>query len=314
VKLVLKRNKFWVESPYPEVLKRLLQDQVIEGAREPPGWGANADGLVRSKALKEHAAADLFQATAMAIETGGTVVEQAAAAGGGAVGVGDRKSGGDKGLDSKGLAAGVKLKGRRVVDDDSDEDEVVVPGARGRAGKGQGADWDDSMSESDPEDFSNVARAKGGRLQKKVAAADDGEGEQDEGAKAGAVGAGVVGAGSSIFGGGEATLLDLDVEADEKEVLAFEVKASDVELVKKQCLPPPEGRLNYPLLEEYDFKHDSVNPNLDIELKPDVSLRPYQEKSLAKMFGNGRARSGEFTRGMKSLCRGSKQQGPWFSH
>jgi len=29
-----------------------------------------------------------------------------------------------------------------------------------------------------------------------------------------------------------------------------------------------------------------------MELKPHVSLRPYQEKSLGKMFGNGRARSG----------------------
>ena len=38
---------------------------------------------------------------------------------------------------------------------------------------------------------------------------------------------------------------------------------------------------------------DAVNPTLPIDLKPHVSLRPYQEKSLGKMFGNGRARSGE---------------------
>jgi len=29
-----------------------------------------------------------------------------------------------------------------------------------------------------------------------------------------------------------------------------------------------------------------------IDLKPNTILRPYQEKSLRKMFGNGRARSG----------------------
>ena len=29
-----------------------------------------------------------------------------------------------------------------------------------------------------------------------------------------------------------------------------------------------------------------------IDLKPSTILRPYQEKSLRKMFGNGRARSG----------------------
>ncbi|GAY39150.1 hypothetical protein CUMW_042170 [Citrus unshiu] len=35
-----------------------------------------------------------------------------------------------------------------------------------------------------------------------------------------------------------------------------------------------------------------VNPDLNMELKPHAQPRPYQEKSLSKMFGNGRARSG----------------------
>ena len=30
-----------------------------------------------------------------------------------------------------------------------------------------------------------------------------------------------------------------------------------------------------------------VNPDLAIELKPQAQPRPYQEKSLSKMFGNG---------------------------
>ena len=46
------------------------------------------------------------------------------------------------------------------------------------------------------------------------------------------------------------------------------------------------------MLEEYDFRNDSVNADLNVELKPNTKLRPYQEKSMAKMFGNGRARSG----------------------
>ena len=65
--------------------------------------------------------------------------------------------------------------------------------------------------------------------------------------------------------------------------------AGQVEHVKARCLP---GGLNYPMLEEYNFRDDSVNATLNIELKPNVDLRPYQEKSMAKMFGNGRARSG----------------------
>ena len=31
-----------------------------------------------------------------------------------------------------------------------------------------------------------------------------------------------------------------------------------------------------------------VNPDLDMELKPHAQPRPYQEKSLSKMFGNGK--------------------------
>ncbi len=71
-----------------------------------------------------------------------------------------------------------------------------------------------------------------------------------------------------------------------------------VEHVKARCLP---GGLNYPMLEEYDFRNDTVNPDLAIELKPHVTHRPYQEKSMAKMFGNGRARSGQVP---ASACSG----------
>ena len=138
-----------------------------------------------------------------------------------------------------------------------------------------------------------------------------------------------------------------------------------VERVKERCLP---DALNYPMLEEYDFRNDARNPDLALDLKPNVQVgggggrgrvpgraaggwagawagwgggsglgscclppssarrcrclflapaspiavtaprppstpsalpthslaqhRPYQDKSLSKMFGNGRARSG----------------------
>ncbi|KAJ6341771.1 hypothetical protein OIU78_009844 [Salix suchowensis] len=67
------------------------------------------------------------------------------------------------------------------------------------------------------------------------------------------------------------------------------IDPSQVENVKQRCLP---NALNYPMLEEYDFRNDTVNPDLNMELKPHAQPRPYQEKSLSKMFGNGRARSG----------------------
>ncbi|GAA5826896.1 hypothetical protein JCM11251_002146 [Rhodosporidiobolus azoricus] len=77
---------------------------------------------------------------------------------------------------------------------------------------------------------------------------------------------------------------DLD---DDSTVHSFEIRESEIEAVKRRCLD-----LDYRMMEEYDFRHDEVNPTLEIDLKPSAALRPYQEKSLGKMFGNGRARSG----------------------
>ena len=50
-------------------------------------------------------------------------------------------------------------------------------------------------------------------------------------------------------------------------VWAFEIAASQVERVKQRCLP--DG-LNFPMLEEYDFKNDRVNPTLQMDLRPQV--------------------------------------------
>lgn len=80
---------------------------------------------------------------------------------------------------------------------------------------------------------------------------------------------------------------DEDEDDDERRIHSVEIPAGGVEQVQKRCL-----ELKYPVLEEYDFHNDQVNPNLDIDLKPNTTIRPYQEKSLSKMFSNGRARSG----------------------
>ncbi|KAF9597424.1 hypothetical protein IFM89_018870 [Coptis chinensis] len=85
------------------------------------------------------------------------------------------------------------------------------------------------------------------------------------------------------------TGIQLAAAAEEKETHSFEIDPAKVENVKERCLP---NHLNYPMLEEYDFRNDTVNPDLIMDLKPQAQPRPYQEKSLSKMFGNGRARSG----------------------
>ncbi|XP_068656387.1 general transcription and DNA repair factor IIH helicase/translocase subunit XPB1-like [Aristolochia californica] len=97
---------------------------------------------------------------------------------------------------------------------------------------------------------------------------------------------------SEMDGGGHQELFtgaDVAAVAEEKETHSFEIDPAQVESVKQRCLP---NALNYPMLEEYDFRNDTVNPDLNMELKPQAQPRPYQEKSLSKMFGNGRARSG----------------------
>ena len=39
--------------------------------------------------------------------------------------------------------------------------------------------------------------------------------------------------------------------------------------MKERCLP---DALNYPMLEEYDFRNDARNPDLALDLKPNVQV------------------------------------------
>ncbi|OCF45679.1 DNA excision repair protein ERCC-3 [Kwoniella heveanensis CBS 569] len=87
----------------------------------------------------------------------------------------------------------------------------------------------------------------------------------------------------AVIGIGEAD----EMEDEDDAVHSFEVAGTRMEDVRRRCKD-----IDLPALEEYDFRNDTVNPNLDIQLKPMTVIRPYQEMSLAKMFGNGRARSG----------------------
>jgi len=84
-----------------------------------------------------------------------------------------------------------------------------------------------------------------------------------------------------------AAINEEDEEDDREAVHAFELQDQGIEAVQKRCL-----EMGFPALVEYDFRNDEVNANLEIDLRPTTQIRPYQEKSLSKMFGNGRAKSG----------------------
>lgn len=78
-----------------------------------------------------------------------------------------------------------------------------------------------------------------------------------------------------------------DDDEDEDTVHSFEISAESVETVQKRCF-----NLGFPISEEYAFREDHKNPDLNIDLRPHARIRSYQEVSLNKMFGNGRAKSG----------------------
>ena len=95
-------------------------------------------------------------------------------------------------------------------------------------------------------------------------------------------------------------LLQPDIEEDDSEdgegigsvdqagtTVTFMIKSELVQEVKRTAI-----LLSYPLMEEYDFRADKRNGTLDLHIKSTTKITNYQEKSLAKMFGNGRARSG----------------------
>jgi DNA excision repair protein ERCC-3 len=71
-------------------------------------------------------------------------------------------------------------------------------------------------------------------------------------------------------------------------VFSFEVDPNSIEKVKEAAYKD----LEMPLLEEFEFKGDTDLPVIPMVLRPTTTLRPYQEKSLHKMFSGRRARSG----------------------
>lgn len=80
---------------------------------------------------------------------------------------------------------------------------------------------------------------------------------------------------------------DDDEEDNFQKTHSFEIARGQRETVAQRCI-----YLGMPAVSEYDFNNDRINPSLNIDLKPATQIRPYQEKALSKMFGNGRGKSG----------------------
>ncbi|KAF6001581.1 TFIIH basal transcription factor complex helicase XPB subunit [Cyanidiococcus yangmingshanensis] len=216
-KLVLHRNRYYVQSPYPEVLRFLLQDEKIAKARVHRSDETDEFGRIPSEMLTAQVDALPWRTKSLGTEPE-RPVEQS------------RET--------------VIHELERRLEGDASTDEA-----------------DDLDCFPDRHRNSNAPQ---GHLH-----ADD---EDQAVAAARELG------------------LDEDMFQERsrfRDLLSFEVHPMEVDQVKRRCL-----ELDYPLLEEYDFRNDTLNASITIDLKPQTHIRPYQEKSLAKMFGNGRARSG----------------------
>ena len=217
VKLVLKENKFFVESEDPAVLTKLLEDDVISAARIMPTITELGQPGGQAKATP----AGRHEAGSAAVAGAAAAAEQAASL------TGDMAAafGGDEGGFLRTAAP------------------AQMPLREAEAGL---------ITDQQQEEI-------------------DAQRELDESAA------------------GPALPTEAPAPAQAVATHSFEIEAAQVEHVKARCLP---HALNYPMMEEYDFANDTANKDLEMDLKPMAQLRPYQEKSLAKMFGNGRARSG----------------------
>lgn len=70
----------------------------------------------------------------------------------------------------------------------------------------------------------------------------------------------------------------------------LEIDPKKIDKVKKErTLMSLEDKFKYMLSQEYDYKQvNEQNPELDVNLKTTIKIRPYQEKALSRMFVGGR--------------------------
>lgn len=78
-----------------------------------------------------------------------------------------------------------------------------------------------------------------------------------------------------------------DDEDEDDAVHSFQVDGDKIQTVQSRAQD-----IFLPLTQEYDFRNDEYNADLEIDLRPHAQIRYYQENALSKMFSNGRARSG----------------------
>jgi DNA excision repair protein ERCC-3 len=284
VKLVLKNNRYFLESSDADILRTLLQDEVIMTARkygEDQPYSNNQDG-----ANIDPSGVDGFVGGAGGV--GGFLVEQVSTKPQKPLFQGTRNAAVPVTVDLEPLLnPQINIQDSNISLDDLDLDDFFA---------------DDFAKEMEEE----------ASQQKNKMQIDDIDDDSEMNIDVDNAGVPVKEAIQSVEKDKETAtryklddsndmdplLLDQDInildfisqqrQDDEPLLLSsFEIGPEHVEAVRRRC-----SELKFPVLEEYDFYSDRTIPDVRIDLKPSTALRPYQERSLNKMFGNGRARSG----------------------
>ena len=281
-KLVLRENCHWVECKSREVMQELLTDEFIKAARDPNPT-ASAAGPQSAGAANAASGAQAGD------RWGGAGIGGAAGGGGG------EQAPADEDLDDDALAA-MMQEWEEVGGSDYDPRHTQQQHGPNQDGAANAAPSDSAAADGTKQVVENRRRLASETLSKNSAAAS---------VAASAASPSASDKDSSVAGGkDDAEYLEAlangrvdelgdivapwEVAAKEGEkVFKFALQSGVAEEVKERCI-----ERQTPLLEEYDFRHDSRNPALKIEAKPSVHLRDYQEKSLKQMFSTGCARSG----------------------
>lgn len=83
---------------------------------------------------------------------------------------------------------------------------------------------------------------------------------------------------------------DDNIKPVKQKLYKLEIDPKKIDKVKKErTMMSAEDKFKYMLTQEYDYKEiNDENPELDINLKTTIKIRPYQEKALSRMFVSGR--------------------------
>jgi DNA excision repair protein ERCC-3 len=265
-KLVLRQNCHWIECSSRDVMAELLTDEEIEAARDPN------PAIVQPRPTATAAAAD-----------GG---------GGAAASSADASSSGTRGSDSG--ADATHGEGDAASADDAGLDDDALEQMM--------QDWEEvSGSDYDPRHSQQHQQKQQQKQQQQKEKKTDGLPSSSSSSSAASSQTDPSQSASTddatyleaLANGSVSELGDIvapwEVAANSagEQVFKFALRNGQAEAVKERCI-----ERQTPLLEEYDFRHDSRNAPLRIESKPMVHLRDYQEKSLKQMFSTGCARSG----------------------